>query len=74
MPEDNVREVEAALYETLVPGKPQIKVAMLIVRTFTEEIPAENTIDSALERLVLREDIKLFGLNNRWRHSEIKRI
>ena len=59
----------------LVPGKPQIKIAMLIARVFrTDELPSDDRIDAALERLAARQDIEAFGVIKRWRHSEIKRL
>ena len=72
---DSINDLEMAMYETLVPGKPQIKVAMLIVRAFgTDDLPAEDGIDAALERLAERQDIETFGMIKRWRHSEIRRL
>ena len=72
---DKINDLEMAMYETLVPGRPQIKVAMLIVRAFgTDDLPAEDSIDAALERLAERQDIEAFGMIKRWRHSEIKRM
>ncbi len=71
----NINDLEMAMYEALVPGRPQIKVAMLIARAFgTANLPAEESIDAALERLVERHDIETFGMTKRWRHSEIRRL
>ena len=72
---DNINDLEMAMYETLVPGRLQIKVAMLIVRAFgTDDFPAEDSINAALERLAERQDIETFGMIKRWRHSEIRRL
>lgn len=72
---DNISNLELAMYDTLVAGKPQIKVAMLIVCTFgTNDLPAEDSIDAALERLAERQDIETFGMIKRWRHSEVRRL
>ncbi len=72
---DNINDLEMAMYETLVPGRPEIKVAMLIVRAFgTDDLPAEDSIEAALERLAERQDIETFGMIKRWRHSEVKRL
>ncbi|MBM1312035.1 hypothetical protein JQT66_17480 [Sulfitobacter mediterraneus] len=75
MSTDSISDLETAMYEALDPGKPQIKVAMLVARTFGDcELAADDTINIALERLASRADIQSFGLINRWRHSEIKRL
>lgn len=72
---DNINDLEMAMYETLVLGRPQIKIAMLIGRAFgTHDLPAEDSIDAALERLAERQDIETFGMIKRWRHSEIRRV
>ena len=72
---DSINELETAMYETLIPGKPQIEVAMLIARTFgTDEYPADASIDAAVERLMTRQDVEAFGVIKRWRHSEIRRL
>lgn len=75
MSDGSINELEMAMYEALAAGKPQIKVAMLIVRAFgTDDLPAEDSIDAALERLAERQDIETFGMIKRWRHSEIRRV
>ena len=75
MSDGSISELEIAMYEPLVPGRPQIKVAMLIVRAFgIDGRPAEDSIDAALQRLAKRQDIETFGLIKRWRHSEIRRV
>ncbi|MEO1176208.1 MAG: hypothetical protein AAFV87_03470 [Pseudomonadota bacterium] len=72
---DNINDLEMVMYETLVPGRPEIKVAMLIVRAFgTDDLPAEDSIEAALERLAERQDIETFGMIKRWRHSEVRRL
>ena len=71
----DISDLELAMYDALVAGKPQIKVALLIVRTFgTDDLPADDRIDAALERLADRQDIEAFGVIKRWRHSEIRRL
>lgn len=71
----SLSDLELAMYDTLGAGKPEIKVAMLIVRTFgTDDLPAKDSIDAALERLAERQDIETFGMVKRWRHSEIRRL
>lgn len=71
----DISDLELAMYDALVAGKPQIKVAMLIVRTFgTDDLPAEDRINAALERLADRQDIETFGVIKRWRYSEIRRL
>jgi len=75
MAKEDIRILENAMYEALVPGAPQIKIAALIVRTFgTDELPHECSIDAALYRLIARGDITSFGVIRRWRHSEIMRL
>ena len=72
---DKINDLEMAMYEALVLGRPQIKVAMLIVHAFgTDDLPADASIDAALERLVMRQDIEAFGVIKHWRHSEIRRL
>jgi len=67
-------EIELRFYEMLVAGRHQIKVAMLIARTFKgQEIPDDALINEALDLLVRREDIEVLGPYNRWRRSEIKK-
>ena len=71
---DPIDHLEAAMYATLVPGAPQIKVARLVTDACDiDNLPPENTINAALERLVTRHDIDAFGIIKRWRHSEIRR-
>lgn len=75
MSADKINDLEMAMYETLVPGRPEIKVAMLIVRAFgTDDLPAVDSIEAALERLAERQDIETFGMIKRWRHSEVRRL
>ncbi|MCT4558357.1 MAG: hypothetical protein N4A61_09900 [Pelagimonas sp.] len=70
-----VCDLELAMYDALIAGGLQIKVALLIARTFgTEDPVAEARIKAALERLAQRHDIEVFGNINRWRHSEIRRL
>ncbi|MGR3647647.1 MAG: hypothetical protein ACU0BJ_04330 [Shimia sp.] len=69
----DIEAVEKLFYAQLVPDKPQIKIAMLLVRAFDEELPPDGTINMALDKLILRHDIQSFGLIHDWRHSEIKR-
>lgn len=72
---DTINDLEMAMYETLAPGQPQIKVALLILRAFgTDDPPAGDRIDAALERLAGRQDIETFGMIQRWRHCEIRRL
>ena len=66
-------DIEDALYACLVPGAPQIKVAMLIGRAFGPNLPVETTVDEALQSLARRPDIETFGMISNWRRSEIKR-
>ena len=75
MSDGSISDLELAMYNRLVAGKPQIKVVMLIARTFeADALPADDCIDAALERLAARHDIETFGLIKRWRHSEIRRL
>jgi len=62
------------LYANLVPDSHQIKVAMLIVIALDiSDFPADDIVNSALDKLVLRNDIQSFGQIHKWRNSEIKR-
>ena len=71
---DPIDHLEAAMYAALAPGAPQIKVARLVTDACDiDNLPPENTINAALERLVTRHDIDAFGIIKRWRHSEIRR-
>jgi len=75
MSDDSINDIEATMYETLLPGKPQIKVAMLIGPAFrTDNLPDDDLIDAALMLLAKRQDIQTFGAIKRWRHSEISRL
>jgi len=65
-------EIESRLYAALEPGKPQIKIAMMIARAFKgENLPSEEDINKAIKILIEREDIKTFGIVENWRHSEV---
>jgi len=67
-------EIERMLYANLVPDSHQIKVAMLLVRALgISDFPADDIVNSALDKLVLRSDIQSFGQIHNWRNSEIKR-
>ena len=75
MDREGVDDLETAMYEALVPGEAQIKVALLIIRTFgTDDLPAATSIDAALERLAARDDVAIYGLIKHWRRSEIMRL
>lgn len=71
----NINHIEDRLYETLRPDAPQIKVAMLLAKTFKDlDFPADEIINTALDRLAARKDIETYGDIYRWRRSEIKRF
>ena len=70
----DIDAVERLLYAQLVPDNPQIKIAMLVASAFgDDEIPTDETVNLALDKLVLRHNIQSFGLIHKWRHSEIMR-
>ena len=73
--ENSVKDLEIQMYETLVPGAKQIKVAALIYDAFCErdDWPPDAEINEALGILISREDIQSFGIITKWRHSEILR-
>ncbi len=63
------------MYQTLVAGKPQIKIATLIARAcHGSEMPDDAVIAETLKELIGREDIQCFGDIQQWRHSEIVRL
>lgn len=67
-------DLEERLYSTLVPGQPQIKIAMLISRAFEDDsIPSDLRVNAALDQLISRTDIEAYGLIHNWRKSEIRR-
>ena len=67
-------EIESRLYRALEPGKPQIKIAMMVARAFkNEDIPDEREVTKAIKTLVQRNDIQSFGQVTNWRHSEISK-
>jgi hypothetical protein len=67
--------IEARLYDTLVPGAPSIKTAMLLLRTFKdEELPNAELINQALGQLAQRPDVASFGNLAQWRSSELMRM
>ena len=70
------KELEQKLYDALIPGTPQIKVAKLIYDVFgsVSEWNEESLINEALDRLIHRKNVRHEGFVYRWRYSEIKRI
>ncbi|MEO0979189.1 MAG: hypothetical protein AAFY24_18115 [Pseudomonadota bacterium] len=73
--DDEITDLETALYNGLVPGRHQIKVAMLVGMTFGgKTIRSDEIVNAALERLVRRDDIQSFGNIRNWRRSEIRRL
>jgi hypothetical protein len=72
---NGAQDLEQGLYEALVPGAPQMKVARLILTAFpnTDDWEKEE-IDEALSRLIHRPDIEPFGDIYNWRYSEIRRV
>ncbi|MEL7011855.1 MAG: hypothetical protein AAFO72_01105 [Pseudomonadota bacterium] len=71
----DISAVEQRFYASLLPGAPQIKVALLIARAFKDlETPEDETINEALDKLIERSDIEAFGDVHHWRKSEIKRF
>lgn len=70
----DIEAIEQLLYITLVPGDRQVKGALLLATAFdTSDFPADNAINSALDKLVVLSDIQSSGLYHRWRNSEIRR-
>ncbi|WP_420332409.1 hypothetical protein [Roseibium sp.] len=70
-----IADLENALYDKLVPGRHQIKVAMLVAITFDgKTISSDEIVNAALEHLVRRTDIESFGNTRNWRRSEIRRL
>ena len=72
----HISSLTEKLYNTLRTGKPQIKTAKLIYEAFSShsEWPDDEAINTALRKLILRDDIVTYGLIENWRHSEIKKI
>lgn len=69
-----IESIERALYSTLVLEGRQIKIAMLLVKALgSSDFPADDIVNLALDKLVIRDDIQSFGRIHKWRHSEIKR-
>ena len=72
---EEISDLENRFYNALVPGMPQIKVAMLISRAFRgHDIAADAMVNAALDRLAMRSDIKTHGMIRKWRHAEIERL
>ena len=70
------KELEQKLYDALIPGTPQIKVAKLIYDVFgsASEWNEESLINEALDRLIHRKNVRHEGFVYRWPYSEIKRM
>ena len=68
-------EIEELLYKQLRVGAPCIKIAMLISCAFEgRDFPPDELINEALEHLARRKDVETFGIIQKWRRSEIKRV
>ena len=71
----NTDDIERKLYESLVPGAPSIKTALLLMRAYSDEtLPSETLINEALGLLGRRSDVAAFGNLVLWRHSELMRL
>lgn len=72
---DEIFQLETELYDRMVPGGHQMKVAMLLAMTFGgRTMPSETIVGAALERLVQRQDVEAIGNIRNWRRSEIRRL
>jgi Prokaryotic glutathione synthetase, ATP-grasp domain len=72
---EKAQELEQKLYDALIPGAHQIKVAKLIGQVFTDVIEwrEESLINQALDRLIQRGNVRHEGFVYRWGYSEIAR-